>query len=108
MKEVNMLGGQKPWVKTVIENFLLIFTILCLAITFLLGKALSKTHFTIFNLLSYFLSIFGFSLLARAKYSIYKKGKFFTFGYQDMDDKNRKFYFFGYVFIVIGLIFTFA
>ena len=51
---------------------------------------------------AFLISLIGFCLFLKAKLSIIKTGKLFTFGCDLMDLRNTYFYFFGWVLMVAG------
>lgn len=50
------------------------------------------------------LLIAGFSIFAKAKWSVIKQGTLFTFGPAKMSKQNRVFYFLGYFSMGLGLL----
>lgn len=52
-------------------------------------------------------TIIGFLMFLKAKWSVIKEKKLFTFGCDPMDQKNTYFYFFGWVMMIAGYFLSF-
>lgn len=102
-----MLGGQKPWVKILAENFLLNLTLLAILLTRIAGKIINK-DFSIWNLAAFSVSIIGFVLLVISKKDQINRKEFFKFGSNGMSENDKKIYKISYFLMIIGLLITFT
>lgn len=101
-----MLGGQKPWVKALAENPLMILSILALIATRIVGKIFDK-RFNVWNLTTLSISFIGFILLVLSKKEQLKRKEFFKFGPSALNEKEKTLYKISYILMVIGLLLTF-
>lgn len=101
-----MLNGQKPWVKNIFENFLIILSVLGLTLARIVGKILNG-QFGINNLIALSFAIIGLILLVVSKMDNLKQGNYFSFGSTSMSAENRTIYKVAYVCMIVGLLLTF-
>ncbi len=102
-----MLGGQKPWIKILAENFLLYMTLLAILLTRIAGKIIYNTY-SIWNLLALLISFIGLIFLILSKKEKIKRKEFFTFGSSNMNEKEKKLYQISYILMIVGILLTFT
>lgn len=92
-----MLGGSKPWVKALYDNFLMVITILVILLIRIYEKTLNL-QFGIYNFLAFLISSIGFCCLCYSKREQLKRKEFFKFGVGTGSFCDQKFYRWGMFF----------
>lgn len=101
-----MLGGQKPWVKTLAENPLLFLSVLAIVATRIAEKIIEK-NYNVWNLVALSISFIGFIFLVLSKKEQLKRNEFLKLGSSNMNEKDKKLYRISYTLMLIGLLLTF-